>query len=102
MGLALPSVPNWTSIPPCQQHSEESEAVRTSSTNSVSLKRESWQVTVHRTKLAGLHCVSLVAQKVTASRNCRNSMWELLVLQSVPLGLEMTPSCTFGRSKCNY
>lgn len=69
-GLALPSVPNWTSIPPCQKHSQESEAVRIQSSSSLSRQAwcESWQVMVLCTRLAGPHCVSLAAQKVTASR----------------------------------
>lgn len=79
-GLALPSVPNWTSTPPCQQYSEESEAVRIPSSCSVSQEAlcESWQVMVYRMGLAGPLCVSLVAQKVTASRTVetpRGNCW---------------------------
>lgn len=45
MGSALPSVPNWTWILACQQHSEESGAVRILSRSSVSqgAQCESWQ-----------------------------------------------------------
>lgn len=95
-GLALPSVPNWLSIPPCQQYSEESEAVRIPSSSSVSQEVlcEPWQV--HGRGLAGPHCVSLVAHKVTASRTvetpcgncwcCRACPWVWRQHRPVPLG----------------
>lgn len=88
-GLTLPSDPNWTSISPCQQYSEESEVFRIPSSNSVSLEAwcKSWQMMVHRTRLAGPCCFPGGPQG-HGEQNCRNSMWKLLVLQSLPLSLE--------------
>lgn len=55
-GSALPSVPNWTWIPACQQHSEESGAVRILCRSSVSQGaqcelQQGWQV------LTGASCL---------------------------------------------